>query len=384
MARHSNNRNIFRYSRSFEFSKRRGSAGSIIKAILILILILFLIVSGYIAYIVFSFERLPDNQNLDIVGTCDNSVIKTGKKNIHHLTSWNVDFGAFTDNFSFFMDGGTYSRALSKDETVKNINNIIYELEEINPELMLIQEVDFDSTRSHKVDQVKLFRDFFSGDYQSTYGMNYNSSYLFYPLLSPIGRSRSGIMTFSKYDINFAVRRSLPIQTDIYKLLDLDRAYTVNRISASNGKELVLINLHLSAYTKDSTIVRKQLDMIYSTINEEYAKGNYVICGGDFNMDLLSDSASIFGVPIGEYSWTSPFPEESLPDCVSLCAPLDIENPVPSCRNANAPWDPEEVFQVTVDGFLVSDNVKVTKCEVLDRQFKYSDHQPINLFFILK
>ncbi len=384
MARHSNDRNIFRYSKSFEVSRRRTSVGSIIKAILILLLILILIVSAYIAYVFLSYERIPDNRNLNIVGTCDNSVIKTGKKNVHHLTSWNVGFGAYTDNFSFFMAGGTYSRALSKDETIKNINSIIYELDSFDPDLILIQELDFDSTRSHKVDQVKMFRDFFSDEYQSTYGMNYNSSYLFYPLLSPIGRSRSGIMTLSKYDINLSVRRSLPIQTDIYKLLDLDRAYTVNRISTSNGKELVLINLHLSAFTTDPAIVRKQLDMIYSTINEEYAKGNYVICGGDFNMDLLSGSASIFGISGDGYSWTTPFPKESLPDSVNLYAPLDAENPVPSCRNADAPWNPEKVFQVTIDGFLATKNVKVEKCEVTDQQFKYSDHQPVHLYFILK
>lgn len=383
MARKSNNRNIFRYTQSYEVSRKRTGIGSIIKAILILILILLLTVSGYFAYVFFSYERLPDNQNLDIVGTCDNSVIKTGKKNVHHLTSWNIGFGAFTDKFSFFMDGGTYSRAFSEEETVENMNRIIYELSSMNPDLMLVQEVDFDSTRSYKIDQVKMFRDFFSDTYQSTYGMNYNSSYLFYPLLSPIGRSRSGMLTLSKYDINLAARRSLPIQTDIYKLLDLDRAYTVNRISTSNGKELVLINLHLSAYTTDATIVKQQLEKIYSTINDEYAKGNYVICGGDFNMDLLSDSASIFGIPAGEYSWASPFPEDSLPDSVTLYAPLDPENPVPSCRNTDAPWNPDEVFQLTIDGFMVTNNVKVTKCEVTDLEFKYSDHQPVHLYFTL-
>lgn len=384
MPRKSHNGNIFRYTRSYEVSKTSTGIGAIIKAILLLVLILLLVVSGYVTYVFLSFDRLPDNQNLDIIGTCDNSVIKTGKKTVHHLTSWNVGFGAFTDKFSFFMDGGTYSRALSEEETVDNINNIISELDSFGPELMLIQELDFGSTRSYNVDEVKMFRDYFGDIYQSSFGVNYNSPYLLYPVLSPVGTSRSGMMTLSKYDISSSIRRSLPIQTDIYKLLDLDRAYTVSRISTSNGKELVLINLHLSAYTTDSTIVKKQLQMIYATINDEYSKGNYVICGGDFNMDLLYDSESIFGIPAEDYSWANPFPEDSLPGNVALYAPFDPENPVPSCRNTNAPWDPETVYQLTVDGFLVTNNIKVTKCEVTDQEFKYSDHQPVHLYFTLK
>ena len=30
------------------------------------------------------------------------------------VTSWNIGFGAYTDRFSFFMDGGEYSRGFSE------------------------------------------------------------------------------------------------------------------------------------------------------------------------------------------------------------------------------------------------------------------------------
>ena len=108
-----------------------------------------------------------------------------------------------------------------------------------------------------------------------------------------------------------------------------------------------------------------------------------MICGGDFNKDLLGNSPEIFGVSGEEYSWAQPFQKENLPKHFSLQAPFDAENPVPSCRNADAPWDPETNFQVTLDGFIVSDNVTVSACRVVDTQFRCSDHNPVQLEFQL-
>ena len=281
------------------------------------------------------------------------------------------------------MDGGDYSRAFSKEADIENINEIIDVLKSYNSDIYLIQEVDFDSTRTYHVNQEEMFYDAFLDSYSAVFGVNYDSPYLFYPITEPIGASRSGIMTLSKTNITDSIRRSFPIQSGFAKMMDLDRAYTVSRIPCDNGKELVLINLHMSAYTTDDTIVRQQLDMLFGTMNEEIAKGNFVIAGGDFNMDLLQDSASIFGVSGENFSWAQPFPLDSIPEGIELVAPYDPANPVPSCRNADSPWDPATNFQITIDGFLVSENVKVDLCEVTDLQFAYSDHEPVQLVFHL-
>ena len=119
-------------------------------------------------------------------------------------------------------------------------------------------------------------------------------------------------------------------------------------------------------------------------MKEEIDKGNYVIAGGDFNMDLLGDSGSIFGVSGADYSWAQPFPEDKIPEGFSLVVPFDPEDPVPSCRNADSPWDPKTNFQITIDGFLISDNIEVESCEVTDLQFAYSDHEPVQLRFKFK
>ena len=80
---------------------------------------------------------------------------------------------------------------------------------------------------------------------------------------------------------------------DVYKRQDLDRCYTISRLPADNGKELILINFHLSAYTTDPSVAENQLSMLYEDMTAEYEAGNYVVCGGDFNKDLLGDSRCV-------------------------------------------------------------------------------------------
>lgn len=351
----------------------------------IILLVLLILIAGYVAYLFGSYHRIDDMQDIQVLGNGkDNKGVPTGKE--LQVTSWNIGFAAYTDQYSFFMDGGKYSRAFSKEAVLENMDEITAELSGFDSDFYLIQEVDIDATRSYHVDESQILTDRLAKDSSRTYtfALNYDSPYLFYPITEPHGKSKAGLLTLSNYAVESSLRRSLPIQTDVAKLLDLDRCYVVNRIPTDNGKELVLINFHLSAYTTDPTIADQQLEMIFDDICAEYAKGNYVICGGDFNKDLLGDSSAVFGVSKENFSWARNFPFESIPEGFSLIGPLDEDNPVPSCRNADSPWNPETNFQVTLDGFLISGNVKVKSSNVVDTQFKYSDHNPVQLDFILE
>ena len=114
----------------------------------------------------------------------------------------------------------------------------------------------------------------------------------------------------------------------------------------------------------------------------EYAAGNYVLCGGDFNCDLPGDSMDIFGV-YGDYGWAKPFDTSMLPEGLRLVAPLDRNSPVPSARNADGAYVEGVSFVVTLDGFIVSDNVEVIAANVADTGFAYSDHNPVYIDFVL-
>ena len=343
------------------------------------LIVVFTIVFLYIAYVFISYHRLDDKLALE-VGNPKYGCVKTGTA--YTVVSWNIGFGAYEKDYSFFMDGGTESWAKSKNALEANLDKIMKELSSQNADFYFIQEVDTDSTRSYHVNQAKYLEKALKG-YSFTFAENWDSPFLMYPLTQPHGKSVAGIMTFSGKGITEAVRRSLPIEDGVMKLVDLDRCYSISRVPVKDGGELVLFNLHLSAYTSDGKIAIEQLKMLLGDMQAEYEKGNYCIAGGDFNKDVVGGGSELFGVTGSPYNWAQPIPAETFEGYdISLIGPYDPSNPVPSCRNADAPYWKGQ-YQVTVDGFMVSANVKVLESRVIDTGFDYSNHNPVCMKFEL-
>ena len=351
------------------------------KVLLSLLLVLVLLVGGYVAYVFGTYYRLEDKLPLEVVQAEPpaDSALNTGAE--HRILSYNVGFGAYSDDYSFFMDGGKESRARSPEAVYENIGGALDAMAAADPDLVLIQEVDEDGTRSHHIDQRALVREAMP-EYTSVYAQNYDSPYLFWPLNAPHGANKAGQMTLSRYPITSALRRSLPIEDGFMKLVDLDRCYAINHIPLENGKELVLFNFHLSAYTSDGTIAEEQMKMLFADMQAEVEKGNYAIAGGDFNKDILGNSSEVFGVSGDAYTWAQPIPAEIIPEGLSIVAPFDPENPVATCRNADRPYGPDD-YRVSVDGFIVSDNVEVVETQVVDTGYRWSDHNPVWMDFVL-
>ena len=349
----------------------------IIKSLCIALLVIVLAVLGYILYVVLSYHRIEDNLVLDVAGGATaNAPVNTKLS----LSTYNIGFGAYSADYSFFMDGGEHSRALSKDAVINNTKGAIETIKEKNPDLVLWQEVDTDGTRSYHINQKNLISESFK-DFDSVFAENYDSPYFLYPFHEPIGANKSGILTLSRFSIDSGVRKSLPVENSLAKYFDLDRAYSVSVIKTSDGKELVLYNVHLSAYTTDGTISEDQLKILSADMQKEYNKGNYIIAAGDFNKDMLGDSSKYFKRPAGEYNWAVPFNESLLPDGITSHSGSNS----PTCRNADSAFKGDGTdFVLSVDGVLVSDNVEVLSCETVYTSFAYSDHNPVYMEFVLK
>ena len=232
-----------------------------------------------------------------------------------------------------------------------------------------------------KKKKVKLSAEAFP-TFQSVTAINYDSVYLFYPFTDPHGASKSSIMTLSRFAVQSALRRSFPVSDSLSKLLDLDRCYSVSRVAVENGKELVLYNVHASAYGSDETVRTAQMTMLLGDMQAEYEKGNYVVCGGDFNHDFTGDSTKQLNGTSASFGWAQPFPTNLLPAglsrCVNYTAPL-----TPTCRNCDVPYE-EGNFTIIVDGFIVSDNVTCNTLENVQTNFVYSDHNPVVMTFTLQ
>jgi endonuclease/exonuclease/phosphatase family metal-dependent hydrolase len=350
-----------------------------VKVLVGILLAVVLLVGAYVAYVFLDYHRIGD-QELEAQGEGGATALDTAAS--YSILSYNIGFGAYEDDYGFFMDGGTESWAWSEERLTENLNHIADFLKG-QADFCLVQEVDIDSTRSYHVDEREPLCDAREGD-SYVFAQNYDSPFLMYPLTQPHGASRSGLLTFSPVTITSANRVELPVETGVMKLLDLDRCYSVSRIPTNGSKELILYNLHLSAYTSDGTIATQQLKLLLADMQAEYEAGNWCVAGGDFNKDLLGDSAYYFGEADQAYSWAQPIPEGTFDNYdISLVAPLDESASVPSCRNADSAYH-EGQYVLTVDGFLVSKNVTVENAAVVDTGFQWSDHNPVIMTFTLR
>ena len=242
----------------------------LLKILLSIFLALLLIVAGYAAYVFIAYNRLPDNLALDVHGNASDSVQPETE---YSVLSFNIGFGAYEPDYSFFMDGGTQSWAWSKERLLKNMNAIQSFLSSTSADFYLLQEVDEKSTRTYKVNERAMIEESFAAsNLDNVFAQNWNSPFLFYPFTQPHGKSVTGILTASCFDITSSLRRSLPIEDTVMKIVDLDRCYSVSRVSAENGRELVLYNVHLSAYTSDGSIATEQLRLLLNDMTSEYEK----------------------------------------------------------------------------------------------------------------
>ena len=358
----------------------------VIKKILQVFGILLITVVGialaYVLYVLFSYHRIDDHQILNVQGAmAGNSIENASVSNEYTIVTYNIGFGAYDPGFTFFMDGGKSSWAKSRESVQRLVTGAGELALGFNPDFVLFQEIDFDSTRSYHVNQLDMLRRMLA-EYDNTLGVNYDSPFLLYPFDQPHGTSRAGVGTFSRYRIEDAERRSLPISNSFSKFMDLDRCFTVNRVPVSNGKYLVLINLHMSAYGSSPSVREGQTGLLREVLEKEYNDGNYVIAGGDFNHDLklVEDTQT--------YSWAHFYDRNLLPEHFSFAMdqlpPEEKYALSNSCRDSGVVYDPATTYTVTLDGFIISDNVEMTYYTNNDGGFLYSDHEPVIMKFKLK
>ena len=345
-----------------------------------------LLAVGYVAYVFIQYDRVEDN--LNIVSDNNTETIAKATDEFTALT-YNIGFGAYDTEYSFFLDSGSdketgevqtgeYSKAISKENVLKNINGSIDLIESNMADFVFAQEVDVKGDRSYDVNQYDMIRNStVLSTYSHNYAQNFDSAYLLYPFNDPHGANKAGMATFSKYKVESNIRKSYPLDDGFAKFFDLDRCIMITRVPLDNGKELTLINNHMSAYDEGGTIRAQQLEMLKTVMDEEAAKGNYVIVGGDFNHDL---NQTEFPTGQNRPDWISDLTADDMNPGFTIQSGTNSG----TCRAAELPYEKGYNYEVVVDGFIVSSNVDVIMVENIDAGYAFSDHNPAKLTFKLK
>ena len=358
--------------------KKHGIVFKIFRAILCLVLVVILAAVGMVAFLSITEYKPADSENIEITGE---SMRRLRLEREISLLTFNIGYGALGDNADFFMDGGKSVKTADKDRVNKNLGGMLENIKEIDPDILLIQEIDRNSSRSHKIDEYQKFKNELT-KYAFSFANNFKVAFLPYPL-PPIGKVDSGIATGSVFGAKSAERVQLPIPFSWpVRMANLKRCALISRIPVEKSdKELVIFNLHLEAYDSGEGKVA-QTEMLSELLKAEAEKGNYVIAGGDFNQIFSNLDKEGYEVKAG--MWQPGEIDVSALDEGFECL---MDASTPTCRSLDKAYKDADktTFQYyLIDGFIVSDNIEVKSCETQDLGFKDSDHNPVLLKAVLK
>lgn len=292
------------------------------------------------------------------------------------VLSWNMGYGGLSDTADFFMDGGSGVRTQDREQVAANVQAVIDLIAAEDADLVYLQEIDRNSTRSWHMNELQTVTDAATG-YQSAFGSNFRVMYMPFPM-PPYGHIDSGVCTLSRYNVSDAARYQLPCPFSWpVSTLNLKRCLLVERIPVEGSdRELVLINLHLEAYDSGEGKIA-QTKMLAELMQAELDKGNYVIAGGDFNQSFSSVDTSMYPLQ-GNGLWECGEIDtaEFSPEWQFL-----MDTTHPTCRSLDRAYDRADGnFQFyMIDGFIVSSNITVDSMETVDLDFVNSDHNPVRM-----
>lgn len=296
------------------------------------------------------------------------------------VMTFNIGYCGLDAGQDFFMDGGTMSRSRSRQQTQTNLESITDFLAKEKADMILLQEVDIKASRSYKINEQNYLLNKLQ-NYTNTFAINYKVAWVPVPVTHPMGSVYGGIMTFSKYQIDSAIRNQFPGgEAWPRQLVELDRCYIENRLPVEGGKKLILINSHFSAYDKGGKVRKVQLANMKNHILAEYKKGNYVIVGGDWNHELPGSDPKLFKWEGVRPEWCVYLPEDFTPEGFAWA----VDKSIPTVRNNDKAYQKDVNFVAIIDGMLVSPNVEIQKVTGYDLNFQNSDHNPVKGIFVLK
>jgi endonuclease/exonuclease/phosphatase family metal-dependent hydrolase len=289
------------------------------------------------------------------------------------LVSWNIGYASLDAQNDFFADGGTNSRARSKKAVEHNLDNIADKLLEIDADVILLQEVDRKADRSHAVMQLAYFQRRFSR-FNRSYAENYRVPYVPIPLRRPLGAVASGLLILSRPNPVSALR--LALDSEFFwpkRIFYPRRCLLVNSYKLSDGRLLLIVNLHLSAFDPGGILRRRQLRYIKELMAQETAAGNLMILGGDFN-NVLPDTPTPEATDgTDDISWLISLPRDWTPPGWTWAT----DKSIPTVRTLGSPLAANKTHFAHIDGFLLSPGIELKAVSALDLGFTNSDHNPV-------
>jgi len=340
----------------------------------------------YFGYIQYKYYRIPDGEELDVernrtwylaVGNTYNAVTMDIGHGIHVPEYSNInETGKMTDGTK---TQGEYNYGIDETAVLDNVTKMKDYIRHLDVDFYALQDMDVASTRSYMINQYEEMNEALSR-YSRVAARYHHTQYLVYPFDNPIGLINNDIVTYSRYKTTYGFRQQLPIQTTFTsRVAAIDNGFsaTFMPINGSDGKYLVILNINLD---KDATIRKQQMDVINAFMLEEYEYGNYVIVAGNFNADTATVDGN-FANQQQTPAWLSDFDETQITEGFTFVHPIN-ETELANFRTTDLPYEQGVNYQAHTSGFIVSNNI-TAESVILDTNYQYSNHNPVQLKFTL-
>jgi len=347
------------------------------KILLYVALLIALVLIGFIAYATATNYNPDEKEAVQALGSKGQQVVPVSQS--LEALIWNIGYCGLGKEVDFFYDGG--KNVITPENFVKK--NIVgvrsVSASNAGADFLLYQEVDINSKRSHFNNQRKVIEES-CPSHNHALGLNYLVKHIPIPFTEPMGKVESGLLSLSKFQSIENTRYQFPGNFSWPKsMFFLDRCFLLQRFKTSNGKELIMINTHNSAYD-DGGLKKRQMEYLKEVLLDEYGKGNYVIVGGDWNQTAPGFDNTKFAKPNGQ-AVVKQIPIEAN-YIKGWQWVYDAE--VPTNRKTSHPYNAATTFTTIIDFYFVSPNIEVESVNGISFDFDYSDHQPVKMKFSLR
>ncbi|HIF18825.1 MAG TPA: endonuclease/exonuclease/phosphatase family protein [Cycloclasticus sp.] len=303
------------------------------------------------------------------------------------LYNQNVQFMA-GKNYVFFYD---LANSLGPDErpSPTDIKQTLLGLAQLiteqNPDIILLQEVDDGAKRTDYADQLTELLTLLPKEYVChASSMYWQASYLPHPKI--MGAVGTKLSVISKYKISTATRTQLSLipQDPISQLYNFKRALLDVRLPIKGAGKMAILNTHLSAFSKGTNTLSKQVDQIDTQLQTLNNNKTPWVIAGDFNL-----------LPPDTHSLLAEQQRNSYQPTSAISSLYERHLAIPSLEDAQSgdrknwftyfPNDPRvKQPDRTIDYYFYSPQLTLKNAFVESKQsIALSDHMPIIAEFTL-
>lgn len=195
------------------------------------------------------------------------------------VMTWNIKFGG--GRIDFFFDCYGDRVLMRSEEVTANLEGLARKIRQVDPDVLLLQEVDVRSKRGAFIDQVQWLLDHTKlnfGVYASQWRADFVPS-------DGLGAMDDGNAILSRWPLTDATRIALPLRQDQSALTAyfyLRRNVLTAKLALPDGPRVGIVATHSEAYSKDGTKL-KHIQRFHDEAEHMAKSTDLVIAGGDLN-----------------------------------------------------------------------------------------------------